>query len=168
MRKIPEALGEEIAAAYEAGATLRALATVAGIHHDTVRRYLVDQGVAIRDHRQRVQEVLETDGAGLIAAYEGGATVAALAADAGVSSSTIAAYLVAHGVAIRDSHWQPREALENHCVELTAAYEAGTPLSVLAGRVGVSPRTLRKFLAAQGVRLRHDRGWYRRQRHAGG
>jgi len=56
----------------------------------------------IRASQQRhVREVLGRRGAELIAAYEAGASVAALAADAGICENTLRTYFIVEGVSVR-------------------------------------------------------------------
>lgn len=133
-----------------------------------LREYLVDHGVAIRTRRGRAWERLEARAPELIAACGAGATLEALAARAGVSEATVGRFMAARGVTIRDRHRRVLDKLEQRRAELVAAYQGGETLSVLAARAGVSSRTLSAFLVDQGVRLRHDHGWYRGRRRAGG
>ncbi|MEN6342954.1 MAG: hypothetical protein ABFC89_10400 [Methanospirillum sp.] len=158
-REVLATRGAELAAAYEAGASLHTLAADAGIARDTLRVSLVARGVATRDYRRRAREIFEARGAGLIAAYEAGASLGAVAAEAGVSELTLKRFLVARGVAIDDPRRRRlRGVLDARGAELIAAYEAGTPLARLADDAGIAPRTLRRFMDAEEVRLRDDCG----------
>ena len=135
------------------------LAADAGIAPDTLRVSLVARGVATRAYRRRAREIFEARGAGLIAAYEAGASLGAVAAEAGVSELTLKRFLVARGVAIDDPRRRRlRGVLDARGAELIAAYEAGTPLARLADDAGIAPRTLRRFMDAEEVRLRDDCG----------
>ncbi len=168
VQEVFERRGAGLIASYQAGASIAALAARAGIGHQTLANYLVANGVTLRHERLRARQKLEARGAEMIAAYEAGATLAALGRDAGVTPRTFKTYLAAHGVAIRDPHQRVREILEARGAELIAAYEAGASVAALAGEAGVCSPTLSTFLEARGVRLRHDHGWYRRRRPAGG
>ncbi len=163
-RAVLEARGAEVIAAYESGRGLNAVAAEAGVSGALLREYLVDHGVAIRTRRGRAWDLLEARARELIAAYGAGATLEALAADTGVSEATVGRFMAARGVEIRDRHRRSLDRLEPRTEELVRAYLDGETLSILAARAGVSSRTLSAFLADQGVRLRHDHGWYRRRR----
>ncbi|MEN6342807.1 MAG: hypothetical protein ABFC89_09640 [Methanospirillum sp.] len=167
-RAVLEARGAEVIAAYETGRGLNAVAAEAGVSGALLREYLVDHGVAIRTRRGRAWDLLEARAHEMIAAYETGATLEALAAGAGVSKATVGRFLTSRGVAIRDRHRRALDRLELRREELVAAYLDGETLSVLAARAGVSSRTISAFLVDQGVRLRHDHGWYRRRGRADG
>jgi len=166
-RAVLEARGAEVIAAYEAGRGLNAVASGIGVSGALLREYLVDHGVVIRTRLGRAWELLEARAHDLIAAYEAGATLEALATDVGVSEATVGRFMIARGVTIRDRHRRVMDKLERRRAGLVAAYQGGETLAVLAARAGVSSRTLSAFLVAQGVRLRHDHGWYRRRRRAG-
>ncbi len=168
VRDVLERRGAELAAAYEAGATLRALAVGAGIYDVTLRKYLVSQGIGIRDRRRRAREIPEARAPELIAAYEAGATFTALGAAVGVSREAVRLFLVSKGVTISHLRMRSPTIPAARAPELIAAYEAGASIKALAAEAGVSRPTLRKFLVAKGVRLRHDHGWYQRRGHAGG
>lgn len=167
-RAIFEARGDEMIAAYEAGASMTALAASAGMTPHMIRAYLVARGVAIRDYRGRARAILEARGDELIAAYGAGASMTGLAAGAGVSHITIRAYLVAHGIAIRGLRRRSWEVLERRGAELIAAYEAGATLEALGAEAGVGYRPLRAFLVAGGVALRPKGGGYRKRQNSGG
>ena len=162
-----EAMKAELIAAYEGGAALAAVAARAGVCHDTIRSFLVTEGVTLRHHTPPQPKRLAVDSAELIAAYEAGATVASLAARAGVSNSTLRARLVAEGVALRRYTAKPPMRLDG-AAELIAAYEAGATTADLAARAGVCAPTIRKFLKAEGVALRDDRGRNLKRRDACG
>jgi len=162
-----DAMKAELIAAYEGGATVAALAARAGVCEDSVRSFLVAEGVARRRSTPRQLRQLAVDSAELIAAYEDGATIAALAARAGVSNSTLRARLVAEGVALRRYTAKPPMRLDG-AAELIAAYEAGATTADLAARAGVCAPTIRKFLKAEGVALRDDRGRNLKRRDACG
>lgn len=166
-RAVLEARGDEVIAAYETGRGLNAVAAGIGVSSALLREYLVDHGVVIRARRARAWDLLEARAPELIAAYEAGATLEALAAGAGVSEATVGRFMIARGVVLRSRHQRVQDRLERRRAELVAAYQDGETLAVLAARAGVSSRTLSAFLVAQGVRLRHDHGWYRRRRRAG-
>ncbi len=63
VQAVLEQHGAEIVAAYLAGATVAALASLAGVHHHTIKRYLVAEGVPIRNPQQRIWEIFLTNGA---------------------------------------------------------------------------------------------------------
>ncbi|MEN6342194.1 MAG: hypothetical protein ABFC89_06490 [Methanospirillum sp.] len=159
-----EARGAELIAAYERGSTLKAVAAEAGISAAQLRAYLVEHGVAIRTRRGRAWALLEARAPELIAAYEEGATLEILAASAGVCETTVGRFMTAQGVVLRGRHQRVQDRLGRRRADLVAAYQRGATIAVLAAEAGVTPRTLSAFLVAQGVRLRHDHGWYRRRR----
>ena len=72
--------------------------------------------------------------------------------------------MAAHDVVLRGRHQRVQDRLGRRRAELVAVYQNGGTLAAMAAEVGVSPRTLSAFLVDQGVRLRHDHGWYRRRR----
>lgn len=156
--------GPELLAAYERGGTLRAVAAEAGIGVPQLRAYLVEHGVAIRPRRGRAWARLEVRASELVAAYEDGATLEILAAGAGVCETTVGRFMAAQGVELRSRHQRVQDRLDRRRADLVAAYRDGATIALLAAEAGVTPRTLSAFLVAQGVRLRHDHGWYRRRR----
>ncbi|MEN6341447.1 MAG: hypothetical protein ABFC89_02700 [Methanospirillum sp.] len=95
-----------------------------------------------------------------------GETAAAIGARVGVAANVVCDRLHRAGVERRSvrRHRNPVEELERRATELIAAYESGATLRAVAADAGVCPRTLGAFLASRGVRLRHDRGWYRRRK----
>jgi len=163
-RELP-ARGAELVAAYEAGATLKDLAARTGISWESIRAYLADHGVTIRRGPPgRAQAVLEAHGAGLVAAYEAGTSLAALGAAVGVSGESVRWFLVSRGVTIRRSSRVGSRAIPaTRAPEVIAAYKAGASITALAADAGVCRKTLSTFLVAHGARLRHDQGWYRRR-----
>ncbi len=85
VRDVLERRGPELIAAYKAGATVETVAAGAGIGATTLRRYLIAEGVPIRPRGgSRVRARLDAMNAELIAAYNAGVALAALAARAGV------------------------------------------------------------------------------------
>ena len=165
-REVLAVRGPELQAAYERGGSLRGVAAGVGVSSVLLREYLADHGVAIRTRRGRGWERLEARAPELIAAYEDGATLAILAAGAGVCETTVGRFMAAHGVELRSRQQRVQDRLGRRRADLVAAYQQGWTIAVLAAEAGVSHRTLSAFLEAQGVRLRHDRGWYRRRRRA--
>lgn len=163
-----ESRGAALIAAYEAGASLNALAGRAGVTHDTIRAYMVAHGIAIRNPCRHAREVFEARGDKLAAAYEAGATIEALAAGAGIGFQQLKRYLVARGVPIHGGQWRTRTIFERRGAELIAAYKAGATITALATEAGVCRRTLGTFLEARGVQLRHDPGGHRKNRRDGG
>ena len=160
--------GAQMIEAYEAGAKIVDLADGAGVSPHTLTEFLTDHGVLIRN-RYRARTVFDARGDEFAAAYTAGATLKALAASAGVSRESIRGYLVSRGVTIhRGRGWPSWALLEARHDTLIAAYEAGATLTALAAEAGVSRRTIRRFLASQGVRLRTDGGTRQERRHAGG
>ena len=165
----PANVVETIARLWSAGAGVAAIAGAAGVSLYIVKDRLRRAGVLgyrHRDQRRHVREVLEEQGARLIAAYEAGATIRTLAAGAGVCETTVGRFMAAHGVELRSRQQRVQDRLGRRRADLVAAYQQGWTIAVLAAEAGVSHRTLSAFLEAQGVRLRHDRGWYRRRRRA--
>ena len=88
----------------------------------------------------------------VIADYQRGATIEALAERHGCSTETIRAVLGAAGVGAR-----PRglpSPLLGREAEVAAAYEAGATIRALVERFGANARTVRKALDEQGVATR--------------
>ena len=124
----PAAVVEAIARLWTAGAAVPAIAAETGVSPHIVQDRLRRAGVlgdGHRDRRRHVREVLERQGARLIAEYEAGASVHALAADAGISGSALRRYLAAEGVALRRTRGRARKVLAIRGAELMAAYEGG-------------------------------------------
>ena len=98
--------------------------------------------------------------------WTGGETVSGIAGRTNLSREIVRDRLRRAGAleyVFRNRHRHAREEFERRGPELIAAYEAGTPITALAAEAGVCRTTLSNFLVARGVRLRHDRGWYRRK-----
>ncbi|MEN6341157.1 MAG: hypothetical protein ABFC89_01220 [Methanospirillum sp.] len=164
--RLPPATLEAIARLRTAGASIAGTAAGAGVSPHIVRDRLRRAGVpgySWGERHRYVREVLEARGPELIAAYEEGALISALAADAGVSHTTIREYLVSRGIALRSDMRMPLPVFTARGPELIAAYESGGTIRGLAVDAGVSPDTFRRFLIAAGVALRHDPGWPRRR-----
>jgi DeoR/GlpR family transcriptional regulator of sugar metabolism len=89
----------DLAAAYEAGATVQELAASIGCSVTTVRDVLADAGVALRARGPR--SPLEGQEASLAAAYLGGATVRDLVERFGANQRTIRKVLAEQGVEMR-------------------------------------------------------------------
>jgi len=109
----PAAVLEEIACLWTAGATIAGIVARTGLSREIVRDRLRRAGAlepALRNRHRYVREEFDGRGAELIAAYEAGAPIAALAAEAGVCRTTISNFLVAHGVQLRhDRGWYRRK-----------------------------------------------------------
>jgi len=166
----PAEVVEAIARLWAAGETIAGISDRTGISREIVRDRLHRAGALdylFRNRHCRVQEVLERRGAEMIAAYQAGATVAALAACSGLCFHTLRAYLVARGVAIRSPRRRTREILQTHGAELAAAYESGATIKGLADRYAINHSAIRALLIARGVPLRHDPGKYPRRSRAG-
>lgn len=162
----PPVVVEAIARSWSEGATVAEAAASAGVSREIVRDRLRRAGALgylFRERRRHVQEVFENRGPELVAAYEAGAPLTLLATGAGITYRTLRKYLVAHGIAIRNNPRRVREILEARGDELAAAYGTATPLTVLAADAGVDPTTIRTFLIARGVTLRHDVSGYPRR-----
>ncbi len=100
-----------------------------------------------------------------------GATVAAISAETGVSKDIVRDRLRragALGHLWSEQHRHVQDVFERRGAELVAAYRAGATITALAAEAGVCTTTFSTFLVARGVRLRNDRGWYRRSRPPGG
>jgi hypothetical protein len=128
----------------------RLAAVEAGIHEDRYR-----QPAAVLEEIARL--------------WTAGATISGVAARTDLSREIVRDRLRRAGALEpplrnrnRHRHRHAREELERRGPELIAAYEAGAPITALAAEAGVCRTTLSNFLVAHGVRLRHDRGWYRR------
>jgi|GEM_PF-2481769 transposase len=118
--------------------------------------------IAADRHRQPVA-VLEA----IARHWEDGTSVPEIAAAVGISCKVVRDRLRRageYGHPGRERIQRVRTVLEHHADELIAAYRDGEPLAALAAEVGTTPRTLSAFLERNGVRLRHDRGWYRRRK----
>lgn len=154
VREVFEKRGARLIAAYEAGAPIHALAARAGISDSTLTEYLAARGVTLRRVCGVSRGVLEVRGGELIAAYESGRAIKAVAAEAGINAKVFRDYLVEHGVAIRGKGGGARERLEARAPGLIAAYGAGATLEALATGAGVCTATMRRFLASRGVEIR--------------
>jgi DNA-binding CsgD family transcriptional regulator len=169
--RLPAAVVEEVARLFAAGATVPEIAVRTGVSPHIIRDRFLRAGVLEYLHRNRrrhVRDVLERRGAELVADYLAGESIAALAADVGVNFHTIQAHLVAEGVTLRRTDGSALKRLNARSAELIADYEAGTSMRAPAARLGLNPRPVQAFPASKGVALRHDRGWPRKRRHAGG
>ena len=166
----PAAVVEGIARLWSAGATVSAIAAETGVSPHIVRDRLRRAGALEYSWRERHRHAREEpgrDGARMIEAYEAGAKIVDLADGAGVSPHTIREFLTDHGVLIRN-RYRARTVFDARGDEFAAAYTAGATLTALAAEAGVSRRTIRRFLASQGVRRRTDGGTRPERRHAGG
>ena len=148
VREVFEERGARLIAAYEAGASIHSLAAGVRISDTTLIKYLAAEGVTLRRIRGVSREVLEVRGTELIAAYESGRAIKAIAAEAGINAMVFRDYLVEHGVAIRGTSGGVREHLEIRAPELIAAYQDGESIAGLASTAGVGQRAMNAFLVA--------------------
>ena len=96
MRKLRAEEAAKLAAAYRAGATVKALAAVHGIHRETVSIVLERQGVP-----RRYRKLTTDDVEAAAAAYAAGDTLATIAYRFDVNRSTVGRQLVRAGVTLR-------------------------------------------------------------------
>lgn len=89
-------LRTELAARYEAGETIKALAASYGVGKETIMRHLVRAGVQTRRRGLTDEQASEAK-----RLYEDGATIAAIATKLGAAFSTVQSSLVRQGVAMR-------------------------------------------------------------------
>jgi Mor family transcriptional regulator len=92
----------ELARDYEAGASLKELASRYRIHQHTVSAILDRQGVPRRGKK------LDRYRTAVILAYEGGDSFATLAARYGVNPETVRRALITAGVILRPQGWNGR------------------------------------------------------------
>ena len=162
----PAEVVEAIAYSWARGATIAEISDETGVSKEIVRDRLRRAGLIgyqWRENHRHVQEVLESRGAELAAAYEGGGSITGLAADAGISVPALRSFLTSRGLAIRSPYRRTQEILEARGAELAAAYEAGASLKGLAAEIGLNHNTIRMFLIGRGVTLRHDHGGHRKK-----
>ena len=162
----PAEVVEAIARFWVRGATIAEISGETGVSKEIVRDRLRRAGFIgfrWRENHRHIQDVLESRGAELAGAYEAGGSITGLAADAGVSVTTLRAFLTARGVAIRDPRRRTQEILAARGDEMVAAYEAGASLKGLATEIGLNHNTIRMFLIGRGVTLRHDHGRHRKR-----
>ena len=163
----PAEVVEAIARLWAAGATIAEISDETGVSKEIVRDRLRRAGLIgylWRENHRHIQEVLESRGAELVAAYEAGGSITGLAADVGISVPALRSYLTSRGLAIRNPYRRTQEILEARSEELVEAYEAGASLKGLAAETGVNHITIRTFLIGRGVTLRHDHGGHRKRR----
>lgn len=98
------------------------------------------------------RRLLVGEEAAVVAAYEAGATVEALAERHGCSTPVIRSVLEAQGVARRPRG--PRSPLEGVEDDVVADYRAGATVRQLVDAYGADQRTIRKVLAERGVAMR--------------
>ncbi len=89
-------LRAELAARYEAGATIRELAVWSGAHRETIVRHLVRAGVELRR-----LGLTEEQAAAAVVLYGDGLTLAEIAERVGVAASTVRSCLLRQGVQMR-------------------------------------------------------------------
>jgi transposase len=97
---------DDLVAAYQAGASLRALGRQFNVHEQTVRRQLQQRGLVLRQGAK----ALSAEGlAELAAAYELGRSTYELAGELGVSADTVQRLLRQSGVQLRGRmDWRKR------------------------------------------------------------
>ncbi len=162
----PAEVVEALARLWAAGATIAEISDETGVSKEIVRDRLRRAGLVgyrWRENHRHIQEVLESRGAELAAAYEAGGSITGLAAGAGISVPALRSFLISRGLVIRNPYRQTQEILETRGAELAAAYEAGASFKGLAAETGVNHNTIRTFLLARGVTIRHDHGGHRKR-----
>ena len=160
---------EQMCEWYLAGDSNLMIGQRVGLHQGTVRRVLIEAGVAMRSRREQV--ALNDARVGvraptveeLIAGYiNEGLTTAELAARYGVSESRVHARLRRRGVQLRPGGIRPErvdaERAERRPVELVeeiiALYQSGLAQSAVAAQVGVHRVVVRDVLRRAGVEQR--------------
>lgn len=141
-------------AAYRDGAALKAVTAEYKVGPATLRGWLADAGVPVRNpgptaRSLRTSSTEERDRLTATTAYVAGDEVPQIAARLSRSTTTIYRWLRAAGVQMRGPH---RPTLDT--IALAAEYEAGARVADLAAREGVDPKTLTKALRTEGVQIR--------------
>lgn len=98
---------EFVTSAYQAGRSLRAIATVLAVHHDTVAAHLEQLGIARRTH-ERKMTADDVDPASR--RYEAGDSLTVVGAAFAVDAATVRRELVRAGFAIRPRRGWPAHA----------------------------------------------------------
>lgn len=145
---------EEIAALYRAGETGRSIARRFGITDPTVYRALKRQGITRRPgHRRAGWEATNDNRRDLVAAYEAGESVRALARRLHTNTSRVMQVLNESG--LEDRHPGGRRRFtDEDAAEFARAYREGASLTDIAGRYKMSTQVLRRYLIRAGVQLR--------------
>jgi hypothetical protein len=149
---IPAAARKRIAAAYQAGESMRAIAAAEGIAEQTVRNALLAQGVPLRGRaevnrlsRPGVARRLAADLPGAAERYQAGESLQALGAAYGVKWRTVRRHLERAGVPLRGTIKPPadRSPSSPRAGVIQAGSRAHRVLAALAGHPeGLSSRQL--------------------------
>ena len=109
--RLPAPAVAEVLRLWDAGQTTTEIAEAVGISESAAARYVRkhrDRGAPRRPtHYGRVRKLLEERGPELRAAYEAGRTPEQLAAESGISPTTLRRYLVSEGVEIQTRLGRP-------------------------------------------------------------
>lgn len=92
----------------------------------------------------------------LVAEYQAGRTLAAIAADLGIHQRTVAAHLDGRGVNRRSNH---PKLDEKQVHEAARRCRSGDSLATIGMALEVDATTVRRVLRRAGIALRSRRGW---------
>lgn len=147
-REVMSRVLEEMKRLYlEEGAGSTSIAKKFSLHVTTVLYWLKKAGVEIREPRKREELKRKVDPEVIKEMYESGETVANIARNLSVSSSTISYHLKRMNVKIRPRGSSPPS-------DVKRLYEAGLGAQEIADMFLVSKGTVKRWLKMLGVRMR--------------
>jgi transposase-like protein len=145
---------EEIAALYRSGETGKSIASRFGITDVTVFRALERQGVGRRvGHPPTTWEATDSSRRDLVAAYEGGESILAIARRLRIHTRRVTQILDESGLGWRHPGGKRRFS-DEQAAEFARAYQAGEGLVQIGRRYGVAAPVIRRYLIRAGIPLR--------------
>ncbi|MEU0834338.1 helix-turn-helix domain-containing protein [Streptomyces sp. NPDC005969] len=139
---------QEIVAAYEHGESLREIAAKYECSPTTIRNELRRAGTQLRPRGSQEQRgKLPLPEEEIVERYANGETLRSLATAYGISTGPIRRILAAHETEMRDARPPTIEELGVSMKEVYRRHREGESGNALAAEHGISPRTVRRYLA---------------------
>ncbi len=137
--------------------SIEAIGQVVGRSHPTVRAALTDAGVTIRGARSKHQAT-GLDPAQIVARYQQGEGIVALAKDIQVHTNRIRHILLGERITLRPggktSRGNAELAQHPEAAQMAARYQAGETIDAIASSLRRSAKTVRKVLLARGLTIK--------------
>lgn len=154
-------LRDEIVARYENGETGPSIATDVGVSESSVYRILRRAGVAGGQDRQKsaLRRIPDEHVDAIAARYEAGETAPALAAEYGVTTTTLTKYLRRAGVSVEAGEKRRRVWSDAEVAEIVDLYDEGMSQREIGERFGTNQSGISKLLRQHKGHL--DNPWRR-------
>ena len=138
----------EVCRLYSGGMTLKGLAAIVPESHETVRSWLMEQGIPIRRRGVKPSDLKDA----AIRLYQSGLTAQQVSERIGVSPSSVYLWCKQAGVELRSMG--SRHYMDSIKVQAVEMYERGVSSNVIGGMLGVSASTVIRWCRGAGLDIR--------------